>query len=104
MKTQTIPASQPDASLECLLTREDGQRRQPAIDALFALLDQQEQTQTGTRFVFRGDPTQLWDMVNTFVAEESVCCPFYNFTISETADGVELDVSLPPQRVEIEGL
>jgi hypothetical protein len=33
-----------------------------------------------------------------------VCCPFYDFAITETADGVDLDVSLPPQRIEIEGL
>jgi hypothetical protein len=104
VKTQTIPASSPDAPLECLLTREDGQRRQPAIDALFALLDQQEQTASGTRFIFRGDPEELWHMVNAFVQEESVCCPFYDFTISLKTEGVELDVSLPPQRVEIEGL
>ena len=104
MKTQTIPASQPDAPLECLLTREDGQRRQPAIDTLFALLDRQEQTAAGTLFVFRGDPEQLWTMVNAFVREESVCCPFYDFAITETAGGVDLDVSLPPQRIEIEGL
>jgi hypothetical protein len=87
-----------------LLTREDGQRRQPGIDALFARLNRQEQTASGTRFVFTGDPADLWEMVDAFVAEEAVCCPFYEFTITDTGDGVELDVGLPPQRVEIEGL
>lgn len=104
MRTQVVLATDPEAPLECLLTRDDGQRRQPAIDALFARLDRQEQTPTGTRFVFKGDPVALWEAVNAFAAEETVCCPFYDFTITETADGVELDVNLPPQRVEVEGL
>ena len=104
MRTQVVPATDPEAPLECLLTREDGQRRQPAIDELFARLDRQEQTPTGTRFVFKGEPSSLWESVNAFAAEEAVCCPFYDFTITETGHGVELDVSLPPQRVEVEGL
>ncbi len=104
MKTETVRASDPDAPLECLLTREDGQRRRPAIDALFASLDRQEQTRAGTRFVFRGEPSELWPMVREFVAEESLCCPFYDFAIKERQGGVELEVSLPPQRIEIEGL
>ena len=104
MRSQVVPASDPEAPPECLLTRDDGQRRQPAIDALFAQLDRQEQTASGTSFVFKGDPVILWEMVNAFVAEEAVCCPFYDFTITETGDGIELDVSLPPQRVEIEGI
>jgi hypothetical protein len=104
VRTASVPATHPDAPLECLLTREDGQRRQPAMEALFDHLDRQEQTRGGTRFIFRGDPDRLWEMVSAFVAEESVCCPFYDITITETATGVELDVSLPPQRIEVEGL
>jgi hypothetical protein len=74
------------------------------MEDLFARLDHQEQTKSGTRFAFKGDALALWGLVNAFVAEEAVCCPFYDFHIAETAEGVELEVSLPPQRVEIEGL
>lgn len=104
MKQAVVRASDPDAALACLLTPEDGQRRQPAMAELFARLDRQEQTATGTLFAFKGDQTELWNMVNAFVSEEAVCCPFFDFKVTETAEGVALEIRLPPQRVEIEGL
>jgi hypothetical protein len=104
VKEAVVRASDPEAPLECLLTPEDGRRRQPAMEDLFARLDRQEQPKSGTRFAFKGDALELWGLVNAFVAEEAVCCPFYDFHITETAEGVELEVGLPPQRVEIEGL
>jgi hypothetical protein len=74
------------------------------MNELFASLERQEQVKGGTRFVFAGDPALLWGQVKEFVAEESVCCPFFEFAITETAGGVQLEVRLPPQRIEMEGL
>lgn len=92
-RRRTVAALEPDADPACRLTREEGKRRQPAIDRLFAALAGQEQTEGGTLFLFRGDPDALWNEVSAFVDEEAVCCPFYTFEQTEQADGVLLRVS-----------
>jgi hypothetical protein len=88
-----VPALEPGADPACRLTPDEGRRRQPEIDRLFAALAEQRQGDGGTVFVFRGDPDELWDEVTAFVDEEAVCCPFYSFEQTEEADGVLLRVS-----------
>ena len=41
-------------------------------------------------------------MVSLFVDEESVCCPFYNYELRETDDGISLLVGTPPARVKLQ--
>ncbi len=88
-----VPASEPDADPACVLTPEEGRRRQADIDRLFAALAEQHETASGNEFVFRGNPEDLWDQVSTFVDEEARCCPFFTFEQVEQPDGVLLRVS-----------
>jgi len=88
-----VPASEPAAEPACRLDREDGRRRQDDIDRLFAALAGQRETAAGNEFVFRGDPSALWEQVSAFVDEESRCCPFFTFEQAERDDGVVLRVS-----------
>ena len=88
-----VPASEPGADPACRLEREEGQRRQGDMDRLFAALAEQRETAGGNEFVFRGDPSALWQEVSAFVDEESRCCPFFTFEQVEQADGVVLRVS-----------
>ena len=102
LRHRIVPASDPDAPQECTLTREDGERRGPAITQLFAALAEQRETPRGNEFVFCGDADELWQMLTAFVDEESLCCPFYSYEQRETADGVILFVGAPPARVELQ--
>jgi hypothetical protein len=88
-----VRAGEPDADPACRLDREDGRRRQADVDRLFATLAEQRETAAGNEFVFRGDPSDLWEQVSTFVDEESHCCPFFTFEQVMRADGVVLRVS-----------
>ena len=88
-----VPASEPDADPACRLQREEGQRRQADTDRLFAALAGQRETPAGNEFVFRGDPSALWEQVSVFVDQEAVCCPFFTFEQVEQDDGVVLRVS-----------
>jgi len=88
-----VPASEPEADPACRLTADEGKRRQPEMDRLFAALAEQRETEGGNEFVFRGDPDTLWREVSTFVDEESRCCPFFTFEQVEQPDGVVLRVS-----------
>ena len=88
-----VPASEPDADPACVLTPEEGRRRQADIDRLFAALAEQRQTAAGNEFVFRGNTEDLWDQVSTFVDEEARCCPYFTFEQVERPDGVLLRVS-----------
>jgi hypothetical protein len=92
-RNRIVAASEPGADPACRLQREEGQRRQADTDRLFAALAGQRETPAGNEFVFRGDPSALWEQVSTFVDEESVCCPFFTFEQVEQADGVVLRVS-----------
>jgi hypothetical protein len=102
LRYRLVQASHPEAPEACTLTREDGERRGPALTQLFAVLAEQRETPRGNEFVFRGDSDELWQMVTSFVDEESLCCPFYSYEQRETADGVTLFVGAPPARVELE--
>ena len=91
-RRRLVPAAEPDADPACRLQREEGQRRQADTDRLFASLAGQRETAAGNEFVFRGDPSALWEQVSAFVDQEARCCPFFTFEQVERADGVLLRV------------
>ena len=93
-----VPASEPEADPACRLTADEGKRRQPEMDRLFAALAEQRETEGGNEFVFRGDPSALWEQVSAFVDEEARCCPFFTFEQVERDDGVLLRVSRASER------
>jgi hypothetical protein len=99
LRHRIVPASQPGTAEQCTLTREDGERRSPALSTLFAQLTAQEETPRGNVFVFSGDPDVLWRQVSRFVDEEAQCCPFYEYEMTEEPGGVRLLVSKPPLQV-----
>ena len=99
LRHRLVPASDPGADPACRLTRDEGQRRQADTDHLFAQLAEQRQTARGHEFLFRGEPSSLWDDVSLFVDEESQCCPFFTFEQFEQVDGVTLCVLNPPSPV-----
>ena len=92
-RDRLVPASEPDADPACRLQREEGRRRQDDVDRLFAALAEQRETPAGNEFVFRGDPSALWEQVSAFVDQEARCCPFFTFEQVERDDGVVLRVS-----------
>jgi len=96
LRHRLVPATDPGAEEACRLTAEDGSRRKADTQRLFALLAEQRTSARGNEFVFRGDRDELWREVSLFVDEESQCCPFYNYELSEQADGVTLRVGSPP--------
>lgn len=102
LRHRLVAASDPDAPEACTLTREDGERRGPAMTQLFAMVTEQRESPRGNEFVFRGDADELWQMVTAFVDEESLCCPFYSYEQRETEGGVILFVGAPPARVELQ--
>jgi hypothetical protein len=102
LRYRLVPASDPDAPQACSMTREDGQRRGPDMQRLFAALVAENPSARGNEFVFGGDRDELWEMVSLFVDEESVCCPFYNYEQRETDEGVSLLVGMPPAPVKLE--
>ena len=93
LRRRLVPASEPDADPACRLEPEEGRRRQADVDRLFAALAEQRETDGGNEFVFRGDPSALWEQVSVFVDQEAVCCPFFTFEQVERDDGVVLRVS-----------
>jgi hypothetical protein len=95
-----VPASEPGAAESCVITGDDRNRRRPDMSALFAQLAEQQQTARGNVFVFRGDPQVLWEQASLFVDEESACCPFFDYEITEEPDGVQLFVGTPAIPVE----
>jgi hypothetical protein len=102
LRHRLVAAADPDAPQECTLTREDGERRGPAITQLFAALAEQREMPRGNEFVFLGNADELWQLVTAFVDEESLCCPFYSYEQRETAAGVTLFVGAPAARVELQ--
>jgi len=103
MRHRLVPASQPTGNDSCCsMTSAEGTRRSADIATLFAQLSGQRETPGGTEFVFRGSRDELWASVTAFVAEESLCCPFYTYEQRETDDGIVLTVTASPAPVTIE--
>ncbi|MEO8457868.1 MAG: hypothetical protein ABI559_08655 [Chloroflexota bacterium] len=102
LRHRFVPASDADAPESCLITSEDSERRRPDMKRLFAALVTENKSARGNEFVFRGDRNELWEMTSAFVDEESRCCPFYDYDLRETDDGVSLLVGTPAARVELQ--
>ncbi len=96
LRHRVVEASQPGAEPACRLMREEGQRRQADTDRLFAALVEQREADGANEFIFRGNLTELWEELSTFVEEEAVCCPFFRFEQIEAPDGVTLRVAIVP--------
>jgi len=99
LRHRLVTASEPGSDPACRLTPEDGRRRLADIDCLFATLAEQRQTARGNEFIFRGDPSTLWDEVTLFVDEEARCCPFFTFEQIEEPGGAILKVLNPASPV-----
>ncbi|HET9201397.1 MAG TPA: hypothetical protein VFO84_10560 [Dehalococcoidia bacterium] len=93
MRTLTVEASQPDAEKACLMTADQGQRRQGDLDSLFSKVVKNTPIEDGQVLRLQGDRDDLWQKVLAFIEEEKVCCPFFSFEARELPDGVELTIS-----------
>lgn len=81
----------------CTLTREEADGR---IDADRALADRvvgSERTQDSVRVTFAPDEDTR-RLVDTFVVNESRCCGFFEFAVTETDQAVTLEIAAPADR------
>lgn len=90
------PPKQPDAEPVCLLDKEWAERRQEEPGA-FLDLARRTDIESGAefRFVSAGG---LWERVETFVAEERECCPFFAFEQWEEDGAVVLRITTPTEQ------
>jgi hypothetical protein len=93
MRELTVHASEPNADKACRLDAGGQRRRQNEINSLFAAIAQRRELDDGQVLLLRGNPNELWPRVEAFIAEESVCCPFFSFQAAERDDGVELTIT-----------
>ena len=96
LRRRFIEALEPGADPACRLTGDEGKRRQPDMEKLFSQMAEQRKTESGSEFVYRGDPDALWEEASLFVDEESRCCPFFSYEQIEERDGVTVRVIGPP--------
>ena len=89
-----FPPRQPDAEPVCLLDAETAKRRREPPDALLALALSQEMLPSGAEFRFEEAPG-MWERIETFVAEEGECCPFFAFEQWEEDGAVVLRIVRP---------
>lgn len=89
-----VPPRDPDAEPVCLLTREAAAQRQESVDALLQQAYAVESRPNGIEYRFRLGP-RVWDRVNTFIDEESECCPFLAFEVEEAGEAIVLRVFQP---------
>ena len=89
-----VPPRQPQAEPVCLLDRETAKRRREPPDAFLALALAQEQLPNGAKFRFEAAPG-MWERIETFVAEEGECCPFFAFEQWEEEGAVVLRIVRP---------
>jgi hypothetical protein len=85
-----------DASAEpvCLLDKEWAARRVEPPDAFMASARSQRTTESGSEFRFEAAPG-MWERVETFIAEERDCCPFFAFEVWEEDGEVVLRITKP---------
>jgi len=87
------PPKQPDAEPVCLLDREWAERRQESPGP-FLDLAQRIDIDNGAEFRFEA-AGGMWERVETFVAEERECCPFFAFEQWEEGGAVVLRIFRP---------
>ncbi len=88
------PPKQPDAEPVCLLDKEWAARRREAPEAFLAMALSQQNLPNGAEFRFEAQ-AGMWERVNTFVAEERECCPFFAFEQWEEGGDVVLRITRP---------
>jgi hypothetical protein len=81
-----------DAERACRLTSETAAARQESAEDFFAAASAQEVLPNGYELRFAASPT-MPERIETFISEESVCCPFFAFERWED-DGGELVVRI----------
>lgn len=85
-----------DASAEpiCLLDKEWAERRAEPPDAFLALAASETMEPNGAAFRFPASPG-MWERIDTFIAEERECCPFFAFEQWEEPNEVVLRIFRP---------
>lgn len=86
--------SKTDNVYRCTLTQDEAAGRIDEDRALANRVVDTERLEHGIRVTFTGadDSRQL---VDTFVANESRCCGFFDFTVTESDDAVALEITAP---------
>ena len=86
----------------CTLPSADRPIRVADFDALFEahLRHVDRPTLTRARLVMAAGPG-VADRVRRLAAAESTCCSFFDFTVTERADEVDLDVAVPPTYADV---
>ena len=87
---------------DCTLPSADRPLRVADFDALFAahLRRVERPTATRARLVMVAGPG-VADRVRRLAAAESSCCSFFDFTVTERAGAVDLDVAVPPAYADV---
>ena len=91
---RSVSPRQPGAEPVCLLDRETALQRREPPDAFLALARSQEVLANGGEFRFEAAPG-MWERIETFVAEEGECCPFFAFEQWEEEGAVVLRIVRP---------
>jgi hypothetical protein len=88
------PPKQPDAEPVCLLTEESAAAREESPQSLLGEARSQVNLANGAEFRF-GAQAGMWERLETFVAEERECCPFFAFEQWQDGDEVVLRITRP---------
>lgn len=82
----------------CTLTGPDAADRIEADRALAARVVATERSESGVRITFvEDDDTRR--LVDTFVTNESRCCGFFDFDVTEAGGSVTLQITAPPDEM-----
>ena len=86
----------------CTLPRADRPLRVADFDALFEahLRHVDRPSLTRARMVMSAGPG-VADRVRRLAEAEGSCCSFFDFTVTERADEVDLDVAVPPTYADV---
>jgi len=88
------PPKNAQAEPVCLLDKDMLAQRAENPEAFFAAAQSQETLPNGAEFRFEAAPG-MWERIETFVAEERECCPFFAFEQWEEDGAVLLRITKP---------
>lgn len=91
-----VPPLDPNAEPVCRLTPEWAQARKEPPDAFLSAATAQETEEHGATFRFAATPG-MWERIETFIAEERQCCPFFAFEQWEEGDELMLRIIQPQE-------
>jgi hypothetical protein len=89
-----IPPLDQDAERACRLTSETAAARQEPAEDFFAAARAQEVLANGYELRFAASPS-MPDRIDTFISEESVCCPFFAFEHWEEGNDLVVRILRP---------